>query len=131
MTDSKPIRWLKRLLLRVTPTTKTGKVMLYVLALRVFVAVGAFVTERMQGAGSATGWDGWAIGFDFLLFLLGSVLAFRWFRRRFPGVEHGRLQKLLRTGQIRLDGKRSEASDRLVAGQTIRVPPLGESVPNR
>src|SRR5579859_4154798 len=83
MTDSKPIRWLKRLLLRVTPTTKTGKVMLYVLALRVFVAVGAFVTERMQGAGSATGWDGWAIGFDFLLFLLGSVLAFRWFRRRF------------------------------------------------
>lgn len=48
----------------------------------------------------------------------------RWFKRHFPALGHGRLEKLLRTGQIRLDGKRVEAGDRVVAGQRIRVPPL-------
>jgi 23S rRNA pseudouridine955/2504/2580 synthase len=48
----------------------------------------------------------------------------RWFRRHFPALTHGRLQKLLRTGQVRIDGRRAQASARLAAGQTIRVPPL-------
>ena len=48
----------------------------------------------------------------------------RWFKRHFPALGHGRLEKLLRTGQIRIDGKRVEAGDRVVAGQRIRVPPL-------
>ncbi len=48
----------------------------------------------------------------------------RWFKRRFPALTHGRLEKLLRTGQVRLDGKRAKASDRLQPGQTVRVPPL-------
>ncbi len=48
----------------------------------------------------------------------------RWFRRHFPELPNGRLQKLLRSGQIRLDGKRTEANVRLRPGQTIRVPPL-------
>src|SRR5215469_12397140 len=52
----------------------------------------------------------------------------RWFRRHFPGLTHGRLEKLLRTGQIRVDGGRAKASLRLTAGQTIRVPPLGEAI---
>jgi 23S rRNA pseudouridine955/2504/2580 synthase len=47
----------------------------------------------------------------------------RWFKRRFPALSHGRLEKLLRTGQIRVDGKRAQASLRLAAGQTIRIPP--------
>ena len=47
----------------------------------------------------------------------------RWFRRHYPGLAHGRLEKLLRTGQVRLDGKRVKASDRLEAGQTLRLPP--------
>ncbi|MBI3453536.1 MAG: RluA family pseudouridine synthase [Rhodospirillales bacterium] len=47
----------------------------------------------------------------------------RWFKRRFPELKHGRLEKLLRTGQIRVDGKRAGASLRLVAGQMVRVPP--------
>jgi 23S rRNA pseudouridine955/2504/2580 synthase len=47
----------------------------------------------------------------------------RWFRRHFPGLQHGRLEKLLRTGQIRVDGKRAKANARLVPGQTIRIPP--------
>jgi 23S rRNA pseudouridine955/2504/2580 synthase len=49
----------------------------------------------------------------------------RWFRRHFPDLTHGRLQKLLRTGQVRIDGRRAQADVRLAAGQTIRVPPLG------
>jgi 23S rRNA pseudouridine955/2504/2580 synthase len=53
----------------------------------------------------------------------------RWFRRHFPGVAHGRLEKLLRTGQIRIDGKRAHAGDRLTAGQSVRIPPLGEAPP--
>jgi len=47
----------------------------------------------------------------------------RWFRRHYPGLNHGRLEKLLRTGQVRLDGKRVKAGDRLAAGQTLRLPP--------
>ncbi len=49
----------------------------------------------------------------------------RWFKRHYPELSHGRLQKLLRTGQVRLDGKRVKASARLEAGRKIRVPPLG------
>jgi 23S rRNA pseudouridine955/2504/2580 synthase len=48
----------------------------------------------------------------------------RWFKRRFPALTHGRLEKLLRTGQVRVDGKRAKAGDRLQPGQSIRVPPL-------
>jgi 23S rRNA pseudouridine955/2504/2580 synthase len=49
----------------------------------------------------------------------------RWFRRRYPNVTNGRLQKLCRTGQVRVDGKRVDGATRLAAGQSIRVPPLG------
>ncbi len=48
----------------------------------------------------------------------------RWFRRHFPNVTQGAIQKLCRTGQIRVDGKRAEAATRLLAGQAVRVPPL-------
>ena len=47
----------------------------------------------------------------------------RWFKRHYPALGHGRLEKLLRTGQVRLDGARVKASARLAAGQRIRVPP--------
>ncbi len=53
----------------------------------------------------------------------------RWFKRHFPVVTHGQLQKLLRTGQIRVDGKRVEAATRLKAGQSIRVPPQASQPP--
>lgn len=48
----------------------------------------------------------------------------RWFKRRFPVLTHGRLEKLLRTGQIRVDGGRAKANQRLQSGQVVRVPPL-------
>ena len=52
----------------------------------------------------------------------------RWFRRHFPELSHGRLEKLARTGQIRVDGHRVKASTRLEPGQEVRVPPLGKDV---
>lgn len=48
----------------------------------------------------------------------------RYFRRHYPHVTQGALQKLCRTGQIRVDGKRVEASTRLAPGQSVRVPPI-------
>jgi 23S rRNA pseudouridine955/2504/2580 synthase len=48
----------------------------------------------------------------------------RWFKRHFPLLKHGRLEKLLRTGQVRVDGKRAEAGTRLEPGQVIRIPPI-------
>lgn len=53
----------------------------------------------------------------------------RWFKRRFPALGHGHLEKLLRTGQVRVDGKRAKASSRIEAGQQIRVPPLADLEP--
>ena len=49
----------------------------------------------------------------------------RWFKQHYPSLARGRLEKLLRTGQIRVDGGRVKAGHRLRAGQTVRVPPLG------
>jgi len=48
----------------------------------------------------------------------------RWFKLHFPELAHGRLAKLLRTGQVRVDGKRAKPGTRLEAGQSVRVPPL-------
>jgi len=47
-----------------------------------------------------------------------------WFKRHFPGLTHGRLEKLLRTGQVRVDGKRVKSGARLEAWSAVRVPPL-------
>ena len=46
----------------------------------------------------------------------------RWFRRHYPALTHARLEKLLRKGEVRLDGKRAKSADR-VAGQSLRLPP--------
>ena len=61
----------------------------------------------------------------------GDIRLDRWFKRHFPALTHGRLEKLLRTGQVRLDGKRAQAGDRVHPGQTVRVPPLGNLAPAR
>ncbi len=53
----------------------------------------------------------------------------RWFRAHFPALTHGKLQKLLRSGQIRLDGARVKAGDRVAPGQTVRVPPNVDDKP--
>jgi len=55
----------------------------------------------------------------------GDTRLDRWFKRRFPDLKHGRLEKLLRTGQVRVDGGRAKANQRLQPGQIVRVPPFG------
>lgn len=50
----------------------------------------------------------------------------RWFRRQFPHVPQGRIEKMCRKGEIRVDGGRVKAATRLEAGQQVRVPPLPE-----
>ncbi|SON55470.1 Ribosomal large subunit pseudouridine synthase C [Hartmannibacter diazotrophicus] len=48
----------------------------------------------------------------------------RWFKEHYPGLGFGHLQKLLRSGQVRLDGGRVKADNRVQPGQVVRVPPL-------
>jgi 23S rRNA pseudouridine955/2504/2580 synthase len=48
----------------------------------------------------------------------------RWFKVHFPGVGFGKLQKLLRSGQVRVDGGRVKTASRLEEGQVVRIPPL-------
>ena len=55
----------------------------------------------------------------------------RWFKTHYPGLGFGRLQKLLRSGQIRLDGGRAKSDTRIQPGQTIRVPPLDAEKPTK
>jgi 23S rRNA pseudouridine955/2504/2580 synthase len=51
----------------------------------------------------------------------------RWFATHYPQVSFGHLQKLLRSGQVRVDSGRVKTSTRLEAGQVVRVPPVGEA----
>jgi 23S rRNA pseudouridine955/2504/2580 synthase len=48
----------------------------------------------------------------------------RWFRLNYPAVTHAYLNKLLRTGQVRVDGARVKINERLAEGQDVRIPPL-------
>src|SRR5581483_5079270 len=51
----------------------------------------------------------------------------RWFRRRWPHLSFVQIQKLARSGQIRVDGARARAETRLAAGALVRVPPLPDA----
>lgn len=52
----------------------------------------------------------------------------RWFKRHYPQVPQALLQKWLRTGQVRVDGRRVSAGARVEAGQSVRVPPLSAAL---
>lgn len=51
----------------------------------------------------------------------------RWFKDHYPDLSFGHLQKLCRTGQVRVDGGRVKTSERLESGQVVRVPPLDKA----
>ncbi len=53
----------------------------------------------------------------------------RWFKAHYASLPHSRLEKLLRTGQVRVDGARAKASTRLATGQNVRIPPLPDVAP--
>lgn len=48
----------------------------------------------------------------------------RWFRRHFPHIGQGRIEKMCRKGELRVDGGRVKTSSRVEEGQVVRVPPL-------
>ena len=48
----------------------------------------------------------------------------RWFKRRIPSLSLSHLNKIVRTGQVRVDGARVKTATRLQQGQSVRVPPL-------
>ena len=51
----------------------------------------------------------------------------RWLKKRFPQITQGAIEKMCRTGQIRVDGGRVKASTRIAPGAQVRVPPLPKS----
>ncbi len=48
----------------------------------------------------------------------------RWFKHHFPALGLSHLNKIVRKGEVRVDGKRAEGSTRLAPGNKVRVPPL-------
>ena len=55
----------------------------------------------------------------------------RWFKRRWPHLTHIQVEKMARSGQIRVDGSRVKPQDRLTAGAAVRVPPLPDANPRK
>ncbi len=53
----------------------------------------------------------------------------RFFEARFPGLSFSHIQRIVRKGEVRVDGKRTETKSRLEAGQSIRIPPLQLAAP--
>ncbi len=51
----------------------------------------------------------------------------RWLKRRVPHLAQGRIEKMCRKGEIRVDGGRVKASTRLEAGQSVRLPPMPDA----
>ncbi len=59
----------------------------------------------------------------------------RWLKKYYPSLPHALIQKLVRTGQVRVNGGRVKAEARLEAGQEVRIPlhfatPPSETVPS-
>lgn len=48
----------------------------------------------------------------------------RWLRRMFPHVTQGRIEKMCRKGELRIDGGRVKPATRLIEGQQVRIPPI-------
>jgi 23S rRNA pseudouridine955/2504/2580 synthase len=53
----------------------------------------------------------------------------RFLEARFPGLSYSHIQRVVRKGELRVDGKRADSKDRLKAGQAIRIPPLHLDAP--
>ncbi|UWR00213.1 RluA family pseudouridine synthase [Rhodobacteraceae bacterium S2214] len=48
----------------------------------------------------------------------------RYLRRLFPHVTQGRIEKMCRKGEVRVDGGRVKSNSRVEVGQKVRIPPL-------
>jgi 23S rRNA pseudouridine955/2504/2580 synthase len=54
----------------------------------------------------------------------------RFLEARFPGLSFSHIQRIVRKGELRVNGKRADSKDRLEEGQSIRIPPLKLDPPN-
>lgn len=50
----------------------------------------------------------------------------KWLKRMFPHLGQGRIEKMCRKGELRVDGGRVKANSRVTTGQQVRIPPLPE-----
>ena len=53
----------------------------------------------------------------------------RFLEARFPGLSFSHIQRIVRKGELRVNGKRADSKDRLQAGQSVRIPPLRLDAP--
>ncbi|MGZ3410849.1 MAG: RluA family pseudouridine synthase [Xanthobacteraceae bacterium] len=53
----------------------------------------------------------------------------RFLEAKFPGLSYSHIHRVVRKGELRVDGKRVDGKDRLVAGQKVRIPPLRLDAP--
>jgi 23S rRNA pseudouridine955/2504/2580 synthase len=53
----------------------------------------------------------------------------RFFEARYPGLSFSHIQRIIRKGEVRVNGKRAQPKDRLQSGQAVRIPPLKLEAP--
>ena len=53
----------------------------------------------------------------------------RFLEARFPGLSFSHIQRIVRKGELRVNGRRADSKDRLEAGQSVRIPPLRLDTP--
>lgn len=53
----------------------------------------------------------------------------RFLEARFPGLSFSHIQRIVRKGELRVNGKRADSKDRLEEGQSVRIPPLKLDTP--
>src|SRR5436305_11730979 len=55
----------------------------------------------------------------------------RFLEARFPGLSFSHIQRIVRKGELRVNGKRVDSKDRLEQGQSVRIPPLKLDAPRK
>jgi 23S rRNA pseudouridine955/2504/2580 synthase len=79
----------------------------------------AAATKGAPAAGEGTGVQTVAVTAD-----ESGMRVDRFLEARFPGLSFSHIQRIIRKGELRVNGKRAQPKDRLTAGQAVRIPPL-------
>ena len=61
----------------------------------------------------------------------GNMRVDRFLEARFPGLSFSHIQRIVRKGELRVEGKRVDSKDRLQQGQKVRIPPLKLDPPRK
>jgi 23S rRNA pseudouridine955/2504/2580 synthase len=86
----------------------------------------AAATKGAPAAGEGTGVQTVAVTAD-----ESGMRVDRFLEARFPGLSFSHIQRIIRKGELRVNGKRAQPKDRLQAGQAVRIPPLRLEQPSR